>query len=490
MMADQLEAEKDTKPKAEFLFLAEELQSYILSFLPWRDILRCTSVCKTLRQTYVSSSHLQYIVELGGQHLLPVPIADLGNHTSIYKRLQLLRDKAYAWFKFDLHSFQTVSMPEQCYIMGTSIADGHLCVWNEDEDSRHSARIFPILPKTLTENNRASLVSRIHCKTCSPSRMPSIMILSGRGDSTLTLGTLDGDAIHPQAAGQTLFLSVLTAQGNRSATENLKLKCCGRHIALLCSPLAYDGGNTFGTIWWLQLWNWQHSTTSNSNLRDTMLSGFNCPIDFCFVGNDRLLIVSDYLKLYSIEDMSREPQLLASYLMPVPVSGIQCYLDGNAHSSQQEMQARQTMWMSDPENRLLSLVTHDPRLILVVSTRIFDLSCFDGTPVIIPWKDWGPPNARVFPDPWRVFVSGNRVVQVVPVFGEMGAREYRLYMMDFSPLAVERHQGLGRVVKEPTTTKISELDQRSTTVYTLCRGRVRPPGSRTSGRRADYDENP
>jgi hypothetical protein len=36
------------QPKVEFLALAEELHSYILSFLPWQDILRCTSVSHKL----------------------------------------------------------------------------------------------------------------------------------------------------------------------------------------------------------------------------------------------------------------------------------------------------------------------------------------------------------------------------------------------------------------------------------------------------------
>ena len=36
------------KRKTEFLSLAEELQSYILSVLPWRDILHCTSVSYNL----------------------------------------------------------------------------------------------------------------------------------------------------------------------------------------------------------------------------------------------------------------------------------------------------------------------------------------------------------------------------------------------------------------------------------------------------------
>ncbi|KAG1743221.1 uncharacterized protein EDB91DRAFT_235469 [Suillus paluster] len=474
------------KPKAEFLSLPEELLSYILSFLPWRDILRCTSVCKALRLTYISSSELQYLVELGGQCLLPVPVTDFDNCISIYERLQLLRDKAHTWFKFDLHSFQTVSIPEQIFHRGTSLADGHLCVWEKDEDFRHSARVFPILPKpsrkaieyhwspgSLCSVPNACIVDVLM------EPMQNLMAIAYVIDHDtllerrfyVDLRALDGDGIHPRAAGQTLFVSVLTTQDNRSATENLKLKCFGKHIALQCSPLVYDGS---GAMWWLQLWNWRHSTTSNSNLRDTIL--FDQSIGFCFVGNDRLLIASDHLKLYSIEDMSREPQLLASYLMPVSVMGIQCHLDDIAHSSQD----RQTMWTSDPENRLLSLVTYKPRFILVISTRIFfDLSRFGETPITIPWTSWGPPNARAFQDPWDAIVCGNRVVQPFRVVDEMRvSRGYSLYMMDFSPLAVERHRGLGRVVKESIMTKIPESEEIITTsmpYVEVASDRVFPP---------------
>ncbi|KAG2339406.1 hypothetical protein BDR05DRAFT_621909 [Suillus weaverae] len=162
------------------------------------------------------------------------------------------------------------------------------------------------------------------------------------------LRALDGDGIHPQAAGQTLSLSVLTAQDSYdlfTVTEDLKLEGLGRHLALQCSVLDDPVSTTSQVIWWLQLWDWQHSTTSNSNLSDIM-THFDESINFYFVGNNRLLMTSDDLKLYSIEDMSREPRLLACYLMPFPVAISQCLLpiDDIAHSSQLQMQAQQTMW--------------------------------------------------------------------------------------------------------------------------------------------------
>ncbi|KAG2358931.1 hypothetical protein BDR07DRAFT_1379060 [Suillus spraguei] len=401
---DQVTRE-DMRPKVEFLALVEELRSYILSFLPWQDILRCTSVCKALRQTYVSSSELQYIVELGGQRLLPVPVAYPGNNTSVSQRLQLLRDKAHAWFQFNLHAHLSFSMQERVYEVEMSLADGHLCLWSryhETEDSRNSAKIIPILPKPLQRTierhwspgslfpvpdayivdvymdpvqNLIAIAYAVH----------SNMLQEGR--FYVDLRTLDGDDIHPQAAGQTLVLSVLTAQERHdwfTITEVLKLKVLGRHLALQCSPVFDDPVSTTSrVIWWLQLWDWQHSTTSN-------------------------------------------------------------------------MQAQQTMWTSDPEHRLLCYITLRPCLVFVISTRVF--FNLNSEPVgekamTIPWQNWGPTNTRVFPDSWKVCVSGNRVLHAFPA----GTRSrYKLHMMDFSPLGVERRQGLGRVVREPSAAKIHE----------------------------------
>ncbi|KAG2128034.1 uncharacterized protein EDB93DRAFT_1185446 [Suillus bovinus] len=438
------QAEKDTKPKLEFLALAEELRSYILSFLPWQDIVRCTFVCKALRQTCIISSELQYIIELGGQRLLPVPIADLRNHTSVSQRLQLLRNKAHAWFQFNLHacSFQTLSIQEQFYEVRTSLADGHFCLWHESEDSEHWAKIIPILPKPSQ-----STVER-YWSPASLCSVPNAYIVDVHMDPTQNLIAIAYAVSHDMTQEGRFYVDL---------REHLTLKGLGRHLALQCSPGFDDPLRTSRVIWWLQLWDWQHSTTSNSNLSDTM-SHFQFSIDFLFVGNNRLLMVSDVLKLYSIEDMSQEPQLLACYSLPFTVMGEHSLLpiDDIAHGSPLQMQAQQTMWTSDIEHRLLCYVTSRLRFVFVISTSIFfdlDSERVGEKAVTIPWQSWGPANTRVFPDSWKVLVSGNRIIQVFPA--DVRSR-YRLHMMDFSPLAVERRQGLGRVVTEPSATEVHE----------------------------------
>jgi hypothetical protein len=77
----------------------------------------------------------------------------------------------------------------------------------------------------------------------------------------INLGTLDGDEVHPQAAGERLFLSDNIK--NPFETPCVVLKSFGRHIALLQSFPLYDNENPSGGMWQLQVWDWKHSTTSS-----------------------------------------------------------------------------------------------------------------------------------------------------------------------------------------------------------------------------------
>ncbi|KAG1729777.1 hypothetical protein EDB19DRAFT_105390 [Suillus lakei] len=450
------------KPKARFLSLAEEIQFYILSFLPCRDILRCTSVCKALRQIYMSSSELQYIAELSGQGLLPVPNTVTDNLTPISKRLQFLRDRAHAWFKFDIHSFKTVAIPREWYLAEIFVSNGHLHFWDLEEGS---AKIFPILPRpspqTIEHEWSPGTLSSVPNSTCLKVFMDTaqnlIVVVSVVNDNThqiinIDLGTLDGGSVHPQAAGRRLLLPEPSGYYNDYETTSIDLKGFGRHIAVLRLLVLHDNVG-FKMIWELQIWDWQHSVTSNSLSIDKDPKKFG--IDFCFLGNNRLLLVVNFkLKLYSIEDKSQTPQLLACFLSPLPLREIKCTLpmEDVEHCSQPQMQeVHHTMYTSDPKQRILCLASAMYTQLLIVSVRVFfDL---DGTAASspIPWERWGPANTRIFQHTCEstVQVSGNRVLRALPDVTSVGdPREYILYMMDFSSLAVTNSRGLGRVVKE------------------------------------------
>ncbi|KAG1775234.1 hypothetical protein EV702DRAFT_1269576 [Suillus placidus] len=458
--------------KTGFLSLARELQCYILSFLPYRDILRCTSVCKALRQIYVSSSGLQYIIELGGQRLLPVPNTD--NHTPTSICLQTLRDRAHAWFKFDLHSFKTIALPEILYANKKFVTNGHLCLWDKDRDQ---ASIIPILPKPSQRTIKRHWSPGTLCLVPHSTTLDVLMdpvqnliaIVYSVADEydhlesekmvSIDLRALDGDSIHPKAAGRTLIVSgpAPCDNVNRIKTTFAKLKGCGRHIALQ-RTLELDGRNRNyprPAQWQLQIWDWQNSLVSNSVLSDTIPHlMYDDPIEFCFLGNDRLLVVTDSLKLYSIEDMSQTPQFLVCFQLPIPVSNLCCHLplDDIEHSSSQlQMHTQQTMYTSDPTHRLLCFTSSFPNTVLIISTRIFFNLDEIAAATPIPWNLWGPSNTRFFTRliGCKVHISGHRVLQAFTTPDTLA--EYEVHMMDFSPLAVLNRQGLGRVVKEPST---------------------------------------
>ncbi|KAG2057717.1 hypothetical protein BDR06DRAFT_951340 [Suillus hirtellus] len=455
------------QPQTGFLSLAEELLFCILSFLPYRDILRCTSVCRTLRQTYLSSSELQYIVEISGQQLLAIPNTD--NSIPISKRLQLLRDKAHAWFKVDIHSFETVSITRVPLSREDIVAGGHFCSWNTHEDT---AMIFPILPKPSQQSIQRNLLPGTLCSvphSCNldvfmdpAQNLIAVAYVIHRKTVYINLGALDGDGVHPQAAGERLFLS--DDSENHSEMTNAKLKGFGRHIALL-RRLDDENWTSLDKVWQLQIWDWKYSTTSSSILsgHGAVFNRYGAAIDFCFLGNNRLLVITDNLKLYSIENMSQAPELLACFLMPIPLM-LRCLspIDDIGYSSQPHMQAQATMCTSDPTDRLICLTALSLRAGLFYSTQVFIISTrifFDLNETVaaapIPWHHWGPSNTRIFRHPFhfKIHINGNRVLQALPV----GTRNSQLilHLMDFSHLAVTSSRGLGRVVKEPSTTYIS-----------------------------------
>ncbi|KAG1855330.1 hypothetical protein DFJ58DRAFT_745488 [Suillus subalutaceus] len=465
------------KPEVGFLSLAEELWFYILSFLSCQDILHCTSVCKALRQMYMFSSELQYIVELSGQRLLPVPNTD--NLTPVSQRLQLLRDRAHAWLKFDIHSFKTTTMPKISYDQETFLTDGHFYFWN---DTQNSATIIPTLPKPSQQAIERNWSPRTSCINPYSTNLKVFMdpaqnliavvyIDYAELRHDIDLRALDSDRVHPLAAGRTLFLSELLNYG--TVNEGIEmplmtLKGCGRYIALqrvyMASVEDEDGeGHLRKYMSQLEIWDWQHSTTSSSVLSNVLRYPAMSSTDFCFLENNRLLVVIEDLKLYSIEDMAQAPQLLACFLPPLLLSNVQCLfpMDDIEHSAHLQTQARQMMYTPDPANQLLCLIASD--LVFIISTRIFFV--LDGIAVAmpIPWNHWGPSITRVLehPNPSRckIHVRGNRVLQSFKA--DAGSGQYVLRLMDFSPLAATNRRGLGRVVKEPSTIVIAKSTVRS-----------------------------
>ncbi|KAG1842951.1 hypothetical protein C8R48DRAFT_780895 [Suillus tomentosus] len=271
------------KPQTGFLSLAEELQSYILSFLPYRYILRCTLVCRTLRQTYLSSSELQYIVEIGGQRLLVISNTD--NSIPISQRLQLLRDKAHAWFKVDIHPYEMVPVTRAPLSRDNVVAGGHFYSWDL---LGGMAMILPVLPKPSQQSIRRNWLPGTLWPVSWPSRQLDVLMdpaqnliavayVVNHKTVYINLGALDGDGVHPQAAGERLFLSDYSE--NRFETTMARLKGFGRHIALSRRSDNEDR-TSLDKVWQLQIWDWKDSTTSGSILSGAVPNGSPAPVEF------------------------------------------------------------------------------------------------------------------------------------------------------------------------------------------------------------------
>jgi hypothetical protein len=210
----------------------------------------------------MSSSELQYIVEMSGQRLLCV--SDTDNDTPVSARLQLLRDKAHAWFKFDVHSFETVFVERPLQIQRQIVAGGHVYLWSWNTNT---ARIFPILSKPSQQQFQRKWPPGILCSV--PLSVPVDLIMDpaenlivgafivDNRSVCIKLGALDSDGVHPQAAGETLILSDAPENNTRPGRITPKLRCFGRHFALW---------STWGSMddeWHLQVWDWKHSMASS-----------------------------------------------------------------------------------------------------------------------------------------------------------------------------------------------------------------------------------
>ena len=230
----------------------------------------------------MTSSELQYTVELGGQRLLPVPNMNVDTHTTIATRLQLLRDKAYAWLNLDNRSFKTISVPRQAQMARKIVTDGYICLWEssreEGDNEPDTLRVFPVLhepsKRTIERDwspRRFPSVPNTHITSIFMDPVQNLIAIaySIRDDTPqsddesfynfyIDLGTLHGDGVHPEAAGPMLFPT------SKMPHDNGGVKGLGRHIALWrCPRVTGEIDNTYKGIWSLQIWDWQNSTTSN-----------------------------------------------------------------------------------------------------------------------------------------------------------------------------------------------------------------------------------
>jgi hypothetical protein len=153
-----------------------------------------------------------------------------------------------------------------------AINDGHFSLWDKNTDQ---AWIIPIVSKRsqqifTREWSPGTLCSMRYSDDVfmDPAQNLIAVAYFAHDETTyIDLRPLDGDGVHPQAAGPKLILSGLPGcDETRFATTRTELKGFGRHIALRRSLLVSHAETWASEMWQLQIWDWQQSTTSNVSL--------------------------------------------------------------------------------------------------------------------------------------------------------------------------------------------------------------------------------
>ncbi|KAG2124222.1 hypothetical protein DEU56DRAFT_597566 [Suillus clintonianus] len=460
--------------------IPEELRCHIFSFLTHNEIICCASTCQTLYSTVQNSVDLQYTIELGVQGLIPVHPRP--PTVSVAECLRILRCNARAWDSFELNTTQRlyvafhaarrnkfwVSITHQQ--LSVSMFIPHAYVFSKDIDLRmHMGETAAALPCPWIMEGPKPLYDVFCCLDETQDLIVSANVVphiyTPRIKYRIHLRTLSTGDGHPLARGSRLEAGRATYDiiGNvrnggwyvgwpstRGAAAVI-----GDRIAFYCSITIKVENQKY---WSLYVWNWHQGGSANNVFvfgEDRELS------DMRFLTPEKLLILlrepHPNIELYNVEDLSKAPQLQASFSLPID-SYSYFQFRSVSHSALSCARFAATdehwVWTTNPADRVITVKACIPHVVFVISARTFFMDIlqtwFDATSEdrrVVPWSTWGPQNCRCFSGADNIFGGGgSRVIRAVPISFHT---PFRLSMMDFNPSAVAR--GVGKVVKEAIT---------------------------------------
>ncbi|KAF9234013.1 hypothetical protein BU15DRAFT_66089 [Melanogaster broomeanus] len=444
-----------------FLCLAVELQCHILEYLSYKDIIRCAQTCRSLLAVILTSTELQYQIELGAHRLRFFAVDDESTH----RRYRLLREKTRAWSLFDLNKVD-LRVPlvndgdfDDC---GMSFADGCLSLYNESLDNC-SARLVDLdTPSPSQSRTRAWTPGEIRSSAdglaviCTLMDVWQDLLLCasirtgfvGCGQPLYQIGvrTISGgpDDYHPLAADGVLFsVGSFWGAAFRFDPGDSQLQVHGDYTGLFSTATA-DGGH--GVSWLLQVWNWKRGGTSMCVLQGSRDYHSEPSMhDFCFLGSDRVMVLTrlGHIEIYSYADLNRPLRLQARFILPVlaKAAGLYPCLCPRSVSPQTRKLRGQ----------IYAIATWAPNLLIAISNDIFlpHIPPFPGVKedrhgvYTVPWDIWGPANCRAFSyDSFRGLLfglSGSRLLwgkkTTHPRTGEV---TWTLSMADFNPVRMSR----------------------------------------------------
>jgi len=219
--------------------------------------------------------------------------------------------------------------------------------------------------------------------------------------------------------------------------------------------------------WSLQLWNWQVGEPSQCIMTGEC-TDFETITDFSFLDTQRLLVLKSggELEVYSFADLSRSPELLRRYSLPIrPCSSMRLkFTPSDLLSDVVPLQGshperKRPLWVPRLEDQVLA-ITFPIAAALIISLQPILHPSMHWREVItngrrsIPWSTWGPSHSRLFRGSCIMLcdVHGSRAV-LTPNYP-------KFVVVDFNLRRVRR---AGRdVVLESTTVKSSPLSREVT----------------------------
>ncbi|KAG1818665.1 uncharacterized protein BJ212DRAFT_1497621 [Suillus subaureus] len=407
--------------RATLLNITEELRCYILSFLPYNQILRCASptlkLCRTMHTTVKNSVDLQYAIELGAQGLVQVhpPIV------SIAECLRILREKANACI---LDNLALRLIPQRLSVT-LSTGKEHL-----------SASGSQLVTVTRAPDKRLS--SRAHVYHCA--------FVNVLGDRL----ALYGEAAVKDGYG---YWSLHVWNWHEGVQADVGV----------FFPLSFKNS---------------HSTFPYIKDICVVGEGYRSFSEIRFLTKEKLLAFTSYghIEPYDVEDLSKAPRLQARFTLPYNSSNMHLYgiqyppvLHSASSCAHLATPDNHWIWTTNTADRVLCLSNRGPGPLFVITARLFFMnippSWFDATSedgLSVPWSSWGPQNSRCFSGSLHG-AGGSRVVSFAKLNNYNDQDPVLLRMMDFNTSAVAR--GIGKVVREATTYHSFNKDEMSVTTY-------------------------
>ncbi|KAI1793750.1 hypothetical protein LXA43DRAFT_1081303 [Ganoderma leucocontextum] len=445
--------------QAGLLDLPRELLLECSKYLDYRTLVRCTEVCKTLRQSIKESLELQYLIELGADGL----IEGVGCTLPTSERLKLLLQRRARWRYLNWTHIIPIAAPALC--QAYELVDGVFAssMGNGFSGSRHLQLTW--LPTSTDEATRTierdDLGVQMRDFAIDPSQDLMALVIADDVAShlvglsfTIRLRTISGNKPHPQA-----------------------------RVPQLQAPVPFQVGNSFvqivddvvGAFFWVRgpgliIWNWRTGKIVVNCI------GFDLPTgayDFAFISNRAYMITvttnCGSIALYTFSDANEDnpsssapqspsidhrllPTQIAILSLPPTNPGValQRFLTHAAPFVANPTPGRMFETSRDAHVHIMSLFYGDPSrdYHLFLHNRFLlshippGVGSGEGVKVIEKqWDDWGPDNTRfvnwITHFQWLRYLHGQRVMfppiplQVAEAEAD-GDGEMVMLMIDFN----------------------------------------------------------